>query len=41
MGQCPRNYLRNRKGCKMDGFDIKLDEGIINYINESYDAPHN
>lgn len=41
MGQCPRNYLRNRKGCKMDAFDIKLDEGIINYINESYDASHN
>ena len=33
--------LTPQKACKMDSFDIKLEEGIINYINESYAVPHN
>lgn len=36
MGQCPRNYIKKKTGCKIDGFDINIEEGIINYINESY-----
>ncbi len=40
MGQCPRNHINGSSACKIDSFDIKLDMGIINYINEQYDSLH-
>lgn len=36
MGQCPRNHINHVSGCKMESFDIRIDEGIINYIDKSY-----